>query len=210
MGKYSIDIDLKDDVKLEFDNIISKAHSAIKNKVSENEILLGFFVADHTVGTKLVFNKDDMGTVKTFPIEGFTWEALEQEVPEISNFYEKYPLEKTFALMTDKEIPPHRHRHNLTSCWTMTFINSDREGHLKFYEDPNTFSEDQKITWDKGSWNCIDEMSTKPNGVYAFDTWNWHSWYTDCPNPIIANFCIKGSSEKETTKNIIDENFSKD
>ena len=209
MSKYAIDINLKNDVSVEFYSMIQTLESTIDAKIPDNEVLLCFWVADHTPGTKMFVTTDDLVTVKFAPIEGLTWESLEKEVPEIVAFYEKYPLEKTFVQVRDKNVPPHRHRHNTTSCWTMTFINCTEEGDLKFYapKDPDTVNENEQITWDMSLWNCLDEFTTKPNSVYAFDTWNWHGWHTKGERPIITNFCIKGSASNTETKAIIDTHF---
>ena len=211
MSKYAIDINLKDDVSLEFYSMIQTLEDTIDSKIPENEVLLCVWVADHSPGTKMYVTTDDLGTVKFAPIEGLTWESLEQEVPEIIPFYEKYPLEKTFVQVRDQNVPPHRHRHSITSCWTMTFINCEAEGDLKFYEpkDPATFNENEQITWDMSLWNVLDELTTKPNSVYAFDTWNWHGWHTEGSKPIITNFCIKGSSSKEAANEIVNRVLAK-
>lgn len=210
MSKYAIDINLKDTIKLEFDQIIHTLQAVVESKIPENEKLLCVWVADDSPGTKMFSTADDPNTVKVVPIEGFTWESLEQEVPEIVEFYKKYPLEKSFVQVRDSNAPPHRHRYSLTSCWTMTFINCTHDGILKFYEpkDPDNFDPGNNITWNMDIWNCLDTIITKPHSVYAFDTWNWHGWNTEGKNPIITNFCLKNSLSNSATQEIVNQYFN--
>lgn len=209
-SNYAISIDFKEEVYSDFQAIINKVQAVQEARIPKNEKLLCMWVDDIGGTTKMFCNRDEPNNIQYMPIPELTWESLEQEVPEIVEFYKKYPLEKSFVQVRDYIVPPHRHRYSINSCWTLTFINCTREGILKFHEpkDPDNFDIDTDITWDMGVWNCLDRIITRPHSAYAFDTWNWHSWNTKDKNPIITNFCIKGSSSKQTTQEIVNQYFN--
>lgn len=209
-SKYAISINFKEEVYADFRTIINKVQDVLEAKIPKNEKLLCIWVDDHGAGTKMVYDKRDPSKIDHVPLEGLTWEALEQEVPEIVEFYKKYPLEKSFVQVRDSTAPPHRHRYSTSSCWTLTFINCTHDGILKFYEpkDPDNFNDAINIRWNMNIWNCLDRFVTKAHSAYALDTWNWHGWNTKGVDPIITNFCIKDASSNETTKAIVDQYFN--
>lgn len=205
MYTHSIDLQLPKQVLLEFHGMIDKFEQVIRNNTLKNEIILCAWSSDVTPGTKMFITSDDVDNVRFSAIEQLDWAVLEKEIPGLVEFYNKYPIEKTFSQLSDSIVPPHRHRHSVDSCWTLTFINSNEEGLLKFYEpkDPDKFVEEEKITWDMDIWNCIEEFVTAPHSVYGFDTWNWHGWKTTAINPKITNFCLKNADSRESAMRIM-------
>ena len=68
------------------------------------------------------------GNIKAEEVKNLTWDDLENNIPGLRNFIEKYSLEKSWTIANGHAVPPHRHYYSLDSMWSISMFQGQSSG----------------------------------------------------------------------------------
>ena len=186
----AIKMNLSKPVKSEFTRISDKILAYIKQITPHSEKLSTFGIHsydDKSADTFKVYY--DNGVLNAGTVENFTWKDLEDHIPELKDFIQKYSLGKSFTLAAGEDVPPHRHYYTLDSMWSISMFRGKSNGTIKFFNNKNKVGaqEQKNYSHTYDDWVCVEEITSQPGDFYSLKTWNWHGWKSHDPN--LNSYC---------------------
>lgn len=213
-SKYALEIDFSDSVKHDIFTIIDRISVYINSFIPKEEKLTGVSVAgpaqfrnrsaEPEPSMKIVMNPEKYEGYKTLPFD-LTWQQLENEVEGVTEFFNKYPLERSFTQARSQSVPMHRHKFNDQTKWSLTVMMQASNGTVRFYASDTDHLHEESSPPDESKCICVDEIGLEANKMYSLSTWDWHTWDSSKfdTNALITIFYFRGAGSYEEAKAII-------
>ncbi len=187
-------------VRSEFLRMSGKIVEYLNKITPKNQVLTAFTVHDYEDDTADVFKIYLIdGVVHMEKIVDFRWSELEENIPGLADFCEKYSLEKSFTLGVGHDVPPHRHYYTLNSMWSISMFVGDSPGTIQFChkKDDAKAGEISLTNLCYNDWISTEKIPTQPGDFYSLRTWSWHSWQAE--NPKLHSLCTIFYMKNTTT-----------